>query len=530
MATPDISGGGTSTITVGANCTTSAPCNYSIGEQVFQLTSSFTCQITAGSGADTVYVYSNSSGVITCGSASRTISCSAGGCQVPTSITGFPFGSVPWYAVTATDTTYATITGAMDKRALTGNGPRIVQGTAMDFTEAAGQLTIGVGATVGRTDTAKTWSAKQTFAPNATTSGANLGSFAGDPSSLVDGDIWYNSSTHKFRCRQNGVTSDCVGAGGSSTWGSITGTLSSQTDLQNALDAKLSLAGGTMTGQLGADNLGVEFEESDTNPTCAAGNFNIYADASENKLKKCQNGTATDLDTTGGGSVTCDPFSSTQWCLIELWPGSGVTSNTMGTHGWQVWTTGSGTYGPSSDRYAPSAMGMVTSAATGDTNLIQLPRIFASVFHNQAHTVEYWFKTSSSVANTHFQIGHSEEPNIPFATREGLSLRFVSGTDTNWSVRNGYTTQVCAASEAPAADTWYVFRQTGTGTSTITFKLFKSTTSPQAAIAGATDLLGGSCTTSYSTATLTGPFFTVRTATTAAASLRAARFFVKVDY
>jgi hypothetical protein len=33
-------------------------------------------------------------------------------------------------------------------------------------------------------------------------------------------------------------------------WGSITGTLSTQTDLQNALDAKLSLAGGAMTGSI----------------------------------------------------------------------------------------------------------------------------------------------------------------------------------------------------------------------------------------------------------------------------------------
>ena len=36
----------------------------------------------------------------------------------------------------------------------------------------------------------------------------------------------------------------------SASWGSITGTLSSQTDLQNALDAKLSLTGGTMTGTI----------------------------------------------------------------------------------------------------------------------------------------------------------------------------------------------------------------------------------------------------------------------------------------
>lgn len=38
--------------------------------------------------------------------------------------------------------------------------------------------------------------------------------------------------------------------GGSSAWGGITGTLSAQTDLQTALDAKLAKAGGTMTGAL----------------------------------------------------------------------------------------------------------------------------------------------------------------------------------------------------------------------------------------------------------------------------------------
>ncbi len=42
------------------------------------------------------------------------------------------------------------------------------------------------------------------------------------------------------------------GGGGSTSWGSITGTLSSQTDLQTALDAKLNLTGGTLTGDFTA--------------------------------------------------------------------------------------------------------------------------------------------------------------------------------------------------------------------------------------------------------------------------------------
>lgn len=62
----------------------------------------------------------------------------------------------------------------------------------------------------------------------------------------------------------------------------------------------LPLSGGTLTGVLVTDNLGIEFTESDTNPSCVAGYFGIYADLSEGIIKKCQDGSATDLDTTGG--------------------------------------------------------------------------------------------------------------------------------------------------------------------------------------------------------------------------------------
>lgn len=45
-----------------------------------------------------------------------------------------------------------------------------------------------------------------------------------------------------------GPTGPTGPAGPGANWGAITGTLSAQTDLQTALDAKLSLAGGTLTG------------------------------------------------------------------------------------------------------------------------------------------------------------------------------------------------------------------------------------------------------------------------------------------
>lgn len=162
------------------------------------------------------------------------------------------------------------------------------------------------------------------------TTGMPFGSVASDPSAPNNGECWYDTAQARFECRQNGSTVAMIG--GSATWGGITGTLSSQTDLQSALDAKLPLAGGTMTGQLIADNLGVEFEESDTNPTCAAGNFNIYADLSENKLKKCQNGTTTDLDTGGtpGGSNAQVQYNSSGSFGAEAAFTYDASTNTLG--------------------------------------------------------------------------------------------------------------------------------------------------------------------------------------------------------
>jgi len=69
--------------------------------------------------------------------------------------------------------------------------------------------------------------------------------------------------------RLNGAWS--VVGGGGVAWGAITGTLSSQTDLQSALDAKLDLAGGTMTGGLTLSATGIIFSDSTTLTTAPAG-------------------------------------------------------------------------------------------------------------------------------------------------------------------------------------------------------------------------------------------------------------------
>lgn len=62
---------------------------------------------------------------------------------------------------------------------------------------------------------------------------------AANLNSLVYGALPDAASDGKTYGRKNGAWSEVVSGGG--TWGSITGTLSSQTDLQNALDAKLAI-------------------------------------------------------------------------------------------------------------------------------------------------------------------------------------------------------------------------------------------------------------------------------------------------
>lgn len=65
---------------------------------------------------------------------------------------------------------------------------------------------------------------RQTFNPNATTPGLNVGSQAGDPSTPSNGDLWYDSTGNLLRARINGAT---VSLGTGSGLGDFSGPSSS---------------------------------------------------------------------------------------------------------------------------------------------------------------------------------------------------------------------------------------------------------------------------------------------------------------
>ncbi|MEW5963635.1 MAG: DUF2793 domain-containing protein [Pseudomonadota bacterium] len=56
--------------------------------------------------------------------------------------------------------------------------------------------------------------ARHTFSHDATNAGLRLVPAAGDPSAPQDGDLWYNTTTGKFRKREGGATSDLDTTGG----------------------------------------------------------------------------------------------------------------------------------------------------------------------------------------------------------------------------------------------------------------------------------------------------------------------------
>ena len=91
---------------------------------------------------------------------------------------------------------------------------------------------------------------RQTFNPNGTTPGLNVGSQAGDPSTPANGDLWYDSTGNLLRARINGATVSLGAA-------SAPGGLNTQVQFNNA---------GAFGGVLG-------FTSDGTNVTAGDGNL-----------------------------------------------------------------------------------------------------------------------------------------------------------------------------------------------------------------------------------------------------------------
>jgi hypothetical protein len=130
------------TLAIGANCSTTTPCQVRFGALVYSFGSGATATISAGSGLALVYV--SSAGVLTVGS-NVTASCSSG-CAALSSVTAFPADAIPVFTWSATSGTWDASGGA-DQRAFLSS-KSVTAGTGITTTEISGKTQLSVDTTV----------------------------------------------------------------------------------------------------------------------------------------------------------------------------------------------------------------------------------------------------------------------------------------------------------------------------------------------------------------------------------------------
>ena len=206
---------------------------------------------------------------------------------------------------------------------------------------------------------------KITFNPDGTNPGINVGSYAGVPSSLANGDLWYDSTANALKARINGSTVS-LGAGGSGTPGGA------DTQVQfndagsfggdSALTYNKTTDALTLSGTLLMNGQGINFQNvglgvltlhssaSQTNNHT----FSLKANSADVTLDLAGNFTtsganALTLTTTGATNVTL-PTSGTLATVAGTEPALGnpasngyvLSSTTGGTRSW-VAASGTGT-------------------------------------------------------------------------------------------------------------------------------------------------------------------------------------------
>jgi hypothetical protein len=132
----------TTTLSIGANCSTTTPCQIRFGALVYSFGSGATATISAGSGSALVYV--SSAGVLTVGS-NLTVGCSTG-CTALSGVTAFPADAIPVFTWSATTGTWDASGGA-DQRAFLSS-KSVTAGTGITTAEISGKTQLSVDTTV----------------------------------------------------------------------------------------------------------------------------------------------------------------------------------------------------------------------------------------------------------------------------------------------------------------------------------------------------------------------------------------------
>jgi hypothetical protein len=126
------------TLTVGAGCSTSNPCNVRFGNVVYSFKNSATVT-PSGSTSGLVMLYIDGSGNLTAGS---TVALTCGRCTYASGVTSFPSNSIPLFSWTITSGAFDAA-GGTDFRALLSS-KNLLSGMGMMISETAGTSTIAI--------------------------------------------------------------------------------------------------------------------------------------------------------------------------------------------------------------------------------------------------------------------------------------------------------------------------------------------------------------------------------------------------
>ena len=128
-------------LTVADGCSLAAPCLARLGSIVYALVSPASLTLTSGDGR--VFVYINRQGQLSAAPATAgSLILSCAGCQLESTTTGFPAGSIPLWTWNATGGQWDA-SGAVDQRAWLSGGQRLLAGPNITIAESASSITIG---------------------------------------------------------------------------------------------------------------------------------------------------------------------------------------------------------------------------------------------------------------------------------------------------------------------------------------------------------------------------------------------------
>lgn len=126
------------TLTIGAGCSSTTPCNVRVGNTTYSFKSSATVSI-SGSTSGLVFIYIDRGGNLTAGSVA-TLTCT--GCTYAPGATAFPSNSIPLYTWTSTGGAFDA-SGASDFRAILST-KNLLGGAGVIVTENAGTSTVAI--------------------------------------------------------------------------------------------------------------------------------------------------------------------------------------------------------------------------------------------------------------------------------------------------------------------------------------------------------------------------------------------------